>query len=376
MKTKNWSFPFTPALGEDFDYESITKQYDWIEELKNCPQDPIHHAEGNVHIHTRMVLEELTKLQGWKDLEEEDRHVLFLAALMHDIAKPMCTEEKNGRISSPRHAKKGAQMARRLLYRGLPEAPPFHLREKVVQLVRHHGLPLWFWDKPDPEKTLIRVSQHLDLSKVALLAEADVLGRICDDQQELLDRVTYFREYAKEVKCYTAPYTFTSQLGRYDYFRKEEASPLYEPFDTTSFEVILMAGLPGAGKDTWVRKNGDDLPVISLDEIRRAHKISPKANQGEVVRIAKEQARIYLRKKQGFIWNATNLTAQLRKTLIDLFTTYKARVKIVYVEVDYATLFSRNRTREYPVPPKVIERFINKLEIPQVHEAHEVVWVC
>ena len=136
-----------------------------------------------------------------------------------------------------------------------------------------------------------------------------------------------------------------------------------------------MAGLPGAGKDTWVRKNGGNLPVVSLDDIRREHKISPKGNQGEVVRMAKEQARTYLRQKKDFIWNATNLTAQLRRTLINLFTDYKARVKIVYVEVDYKTLLARNRTREHQVPVKVIERFIDKLEIPQVHEAHEVVYV-
>jgi len=42
-----------------------------------------------------------------------------------------------------------------------------------------------------------------------------------------------------------------------------------------------------------------------------------------------------MRKKQNFVWNATNITAQLRGQLIDLFTSYGGRVKVVYVEVTY-----------------------------------------
>ena len=31
----------------------------------------------------------------------------------------------------------------------------------------------------------------------------------------------------------------------------------------------MMSGLPGAGKDFWVAENLRDLPVISLDALRR-----------------------------------------------------------------------------------------------------------
>lgn len=51
---------------------------------------------------------------------------------------------------------------------------------------------------------------------------------------------------------------------------------------------------------------------------------------------AKEQARIYLCKGQDFIWNATNVSRQRRTQLIDLFITYGARVKIVYIEKPYS----------------------------------------
>ena len=49
-------------------------------------------------------------------------------------------------------------------------------------------------------------------------------------------------------------------------------------------------------------------PIVSLDAIRRKHKIDPtdKSGNGWVVQTAKEEARIYLRKGQNFIWNATH----------------------------------------------------------------------
>ena len=86
----------------------------------------------------------------------------------------------------------------------------------------------------------------------------------------------------------------------------------------------------------------------------------------------KNKQEFILGKKQDFIWNATNLTRLIRQGLIDLFTTYKAWVRIVYLETPYPTLIERNKTREYPVPSKILEKFIRRLEVPELDEAHEI----
>lgn len=91
--------------------------------------------------------------------------------------------------------------------------------------------------------------------------------------------------------------------------------------------------------------------------------------------MAKEQARVYLRSKTSFVWNATNITRSMREQLIDLFLTYKAKVKIVYIEVPYATLRSQNRERDHVVPMPALERMIDKLEVPAPEEAHEVQYI-
>jgi hypothetical protein len=86
--------------------------FDWIRDLARCPQDPVHHAEGDVAIHTRMVLEVLRDLPAWQDLPEEERRAVYVASLMHDIAKPATTREEGGRITAKGHSRAGELMAR------------------------------------------------------------------------------------------------------------------------------------------------------------------------------------------------------------------------------------------------------------------------
>ena len=368
MKT-DWTYQYTPEIGSTFDWDTITAKYDWVRSLKNTPQDPIYHAEGDVYIHTKMVLEELIKLQSWQNLNKTDRSILFVAALMHDIAKPKCTETIDGRISSPRHAMVGAKMTRSLIFRNELGKVPFNIREKIVDLVRYHGLPLWFLEKEDPEKYVIKVSQTLNLEHLAILAEADVRGRICQDQEELLDKVDLFRDFSTELNCIDQPFAFENGLARFTYFYKDDSSPFYVPFDDYEFEVILLVGLPGSGKNTWIKESKVNYEQICLDDIRRAFRISPKGNQGKVIQAAKTLAKTFLRKKQPFIWNATNLQKSRREKLINLFTAYHANVRIVYIEANYSALLKRNKSREHPIPLKVLERFIDGLEVPKNYEA-------
>ena len=48
--------------------------------------------------------------------------------------------------------------------------------------------------------------------------------------------------------------------------------------------------------------------------------------------------------------NATNLSREIRGPLVDLFTAYGARTRIVYVEAPCDRLFAQNRERVRQVP--------------------------
>lgn len=354
-------------------WEELDRVYPWIRNLAGCPQDPIHHAEGDVWIHTRMVCAALAALPAWRVLPDEERRIVFTAALLHDVAKPDCTRtESDGRIHARGHSRRGSILARQILWR---LRVPFAVREQVTALVRHHQVPYFLLDRDDAQRLCIEISQTARCDHLALLAEADVLGRHCADQRRLLDNIALFREYCDEQGCPSGPRAFASDHARFLYFSqpgRHPDSPAHEDFRA---EVVLVSGLPGSGKDHHIRTHLIDWPVISLDAVRAELDIAPGDDQGAVLNRAREQARVYLRQRRSFVWNATNVSRQLRGESLRLFAGYNARIRIIYVEVSADVLFPQNRQRAAPVPEKVIDRLLERWEVPDCTEAHQVDWI-
>jgi putative nucleotidyltransferase with HDIG domain len=363
------------TLTTNKEWTQLRNQFDWVREMEDVPQDPVHHAEGNVAIHTHMVIEALLQLEGYKNLSQQQQEIVWAAALLHDVEKRSTTvHEADGSITSKGHSKKGAMTARWILYTQHPT--PFVIREQIVQLVRFHGQPIWAIERRDPARTVIETSLMIDTQLLALLARADALGRICADQADLLYRIDLFESLCHEHDCWGKPKAFQTSNAQFRYFQKTNSTPDFVPFDEFGATVVMLCGLPGAGKDMYVNQFYKDWPVINLDQIRRENKIKPtdKSGNGTVIQLAKEQARNYLRQKRHFVWNATNITRQMRSQLVELFVTYKAYVRIVYVEVPCHKLHVQNKGREAVVPQHAVDKLVAKLEVPAPWEAHEVTY--
>lgn len=133
----------------------LEQTFDWVRDMKDVPQDKRHHAEGDVAIHSFMVLDALIQQPTYLQLSAEEQEILWAAALLHDVEKRSTTvTEADGSITAYGHARKGAMTARRLLFKEI--ATPFAIRECIVALVRYHGLPLWLLEKPDPLKAVVK----------------------------------------------------------------------------------------------------------------------------------------------------------------------------------------------------------------------------
>ncbi len=179
-------------------------------------------------------------------------------------------------------------------------------------------------------------------------------------------------ELCREERCLTAPRAFASDHARFLYFQDAHRhldAPAHERFRA---EAVVMSGLPGAGKDTWIRTNLPGWPIVSLDAVREELDIDPADNQGQVITRAREEARTHLRNGRSFVWNATNISRQVRGQCVQLFAAYQARIRIVYVEVPEEQLLRQNRQRPAPVPQAVLERLLDRWEVPDRTEAHQV----
>lgn len=354
-------------------------------DMAQTPQQKQWHGEGDVWTHTRMACEALASMEEFRKLDSRRQKELALAALLHDAGKIRCTKKEDDVWLSPGHAAAGEQDVRRLLWQefglsGEREAQCF--RETVCHLIRRHALPLHLLDAEQSERYVRTIAANaelipdLSLNMLCMLAEADVRGRICEDKQEQLDRIRLGEELAKEAGCFEGAYVFPSAHTRHAYFSGRNVWPDQELFDDAWGEVILMCGLPGTGKDTWIGKNHPGLPVVCMDDIRREMGVKPGDDQGRVVQAAQEQARAYLRKKQPFIWNATCTTDLIRGKQIRLFEAYDASVKIVYLETAWQENLRRNAGRRYAVPETVINHMLDNLTPPQIAEARSVEWIC
>ncbi|WP_373542745.1 AAA family ATPase [Chamaesiphon sp.] len=364
-----WTFPGCPTTpGLQINWAVILCQFPCLRSLAKCEQNPLYHAEGNVWIHTQMVCEALVARPAWQAMNVTERSILFAAALFHDIAKPLTTQvAEDGSITAKGHVNLGAQMVRQIL---ADLHTPFTIRETIVAIVRYESLPLWFWDKPQPLRSIVKASQVVRCDWLALMAEADVRGRICVDGTKLLETIEFFREFCQEHDCLDRAYPFSSDHSRFVYFHKEVADPTYAAFDDTRLEVILMCGLPGTGKDYWIDQNHPDLAVISLDRLRQQMGVLPTDPQGTIVQAGRDLAQGYLQSETPFIWNATNIVKPIRSSLIKLFAGYRARIRIVYLEVPLAQVLRQNRDRTAQVPAAVIHRYHDRLEIPDLTECY------
>lgn len=113
------------------------------------------------------------------------------------------------------------------------------------------------------------------------------------DYHALIESAELFEMLCREQDCWGKARSFATDHARFQYFHAEDGYIDYIPHDNFRCEVILLSGLPGMGKDHYIRTLPQDIPVISLDAIRRKYKVNPtdKAANGRVVQKAKEEAR-------------------------------------------------------------------------------------
>lgn len=186
----------------------------YISRLYECPQEPRFHREGDVGIHTHMVVAQMVESPAWQTLSDSGRRIGFLSALLHDVSKPVVTTTVDGRITSKGHSRLGAIDARNILK---DEGWDFSEREMVAQLIARHQYPFHAINKDNPVALAKVMSQDVSLEMLCLLAECDIRGRDVEDERErkdICDNIELFREIAQEEGVWNTPYRFADDRTR------------------------------------------------------------------------------------------------------------------------------------------------------------------
>ncbi len=183
--TRILSEPLRPSIAFEFLAEvSQLEIFGPVAALRGTEQDPRWHPEGDVFVHTCMVLDRAARIARDEGLTRAAREILLFAALCHDLGKPETTRvEDDGRTRSLGHEAVGAVLTRTWL-------GAFCLGQDRVRaievLVANHLAPSQFVAQGASARAYRRLARKLaqggmTVVELERVARADHLGRTTED---------------------------------------------------------------------------------------------------------------------------------------------------------------------------------------------------
>lgn len=164
---------FTLAL----ELQVIDRLFPELKALVGCQQEPEWHPEGDVWVHTLLVIDQAR--QRLAGLDRAAQITVMLGAVCHDLGKPPTTAFIDGRIRSREHEQAGVAPATAVLDRlNIHTIDGYDVRRNVLGIVAHHLKPGMFRQAPAvSDGAFRRLAQKVDLELLAIVAASDCEGR-------------------------------------------------------------------------------------------------------------------------------------------------------------------------------------------------------
>jgi tRNA nucleotidyltransferase (CCA-adding enzyme) len=193
-----------PSLGFTLALELgvIDRLFPELKALVGCPQEPDWHPEGDVWVHTLLVIDQAR--QRLSGLDRAAQVAVMLGAVCHDLGKPATTALVDGRIRSLEHEPMGVPPATAVLDRlNIHTIDGHDVRRNVLGIVAHHLKPGMFRQSPSVgDGAFRRLAQKVDLELLAIVAKSDCEGRGGGFDCSAMD---WFLERARELGVQHAP---------------------------------------------------------------------------------------------------------------------------------------------------------------------------
>ncbi len=189
---------------------AIEQLFPEINSLIGVPQDPEWHPEGDVYVHTQLVIDRARELIA--DLPYAKQVTVMLAALAHDFGKPKTTEFIDGRLRSRGHEEAGVSPTESFLDRlRIHTLDGYDVRAQVIALVREHLKPGEFYKKRNEvgDGAFRRLARRCEPDLLYRVAKSDSLGRnapwVAREKWYDADAQEWFLQRATELQVANQP---------------------------------------------------------------------------------------------------------------------------------------------------------------------------
>jgi len=134
-------------------------------------------------------------------------------------------------------------------------------------------------------------------------------------------------------------------------------------------KIILLVGLPGSGKSTWLARRG--ITPLSSDIMRQVL-ADDMTNQTIHARVFQSlryllRHRLAIGRPASYV-DATHLTPEERRPYIQIAHWYGCDAEAVFFDVPLEVCLERNRTRNRVVPEEAMRMMAAKLRPPTLEE--------
>jgi tRNA nucleotidyltransferase (CCA-adding enzyme) len=200
----------TPSIGLRWLYKlNVVEQlFPEMKALVGVPQEAEWHPEGDVDVHTLLVVDRARELID--DLPYAKKVTVMLGALCHDFGKPATTQFFDGRWRSHAHDEAGVEPTVSFLDKlGIFTINGFDVREQIIQLVRYHLKPGEFYKQRETlgDGAFRRLARKVEPDLLYRVSRADTLGRNAEwiPKEKWFDAVPqeWFIARAKELAVET-----------------------------------------------------------------------------------------------------------------------------------------------------------------------------
>jgi predicted kinase len=133
--------------------------------------------------------------------------------------------------------------------------------------------------------------------------------------------------------------------------------------------IIVMVGLPGSGKSTWLQQRG--VTPLSSDWLRHvlADDMTIQTIHARVFQSMRYllRHRLAIGRPETYV-DATHLTPEERLPYIQIARWYGCDAEAVFFDVPLAICMERNRARDRIVPEEAMHTLAAKLKPPELTE--------